>query len=544
MTITTAKQPALRGVHAAPVRRAPLRLAPLAAAALLLAAAPAHADWRLTPTLMISETWTDNIDLTPEAQAHSDLVTQVSPGISVVNRSRRLKVEASAQFHQFAYLHNSSQDRALGGSAYGEGVSDNQHSYMGNLTAELAEDLFFVDAYASRGQHSISAFGPRTDGSDLFRNRNRTNIQSWRISPYLTHAFGNVATGLLRYTRDSVDGDDVIGFRQTGGDTVSANLSSGTAFRTVGWSMNYYKQELEGDRYGDSSSESASATLRYIISHRLSLTANVGYDRNEFEGLGGGDAGASWSAGFIWTPSLRTSLQASAGRHYYGNTATLLGSHRSRHTTWNISYGDTITTSRQQFLLPSTVDTAGLLDRMFATSYPDPLERARVVAAYIQSTGLPPSLADSVNYLSNRFMRDKRLNASVAYRKGRSTALLSVHASRRNALSDQQSDSALLGSQAGSLNDRVRQHGVDATYTYKLNPRANLVAGFDLDRSRSLTSDLQNYQRIVRLGISRRYGERMLGSIDVRRRSGDFGFGSTRSAYNERSLSASLSMTF
>lgn len=525
--------------------RTPFRLAPLAAAALLLAAAPAHADWRVTPTLMVSETWTDNIDLAPDEQAHSDLVTQVSPGIAVSSRSRRLTVDASAQFHQFAYLHNSSQGRTISGSNLrGESVSDTQRSYMGNLRGELAQDLLYVDAYASRGQHSISAFGPRTDGSDMFRNNNRTNVQTWSISPYLAHSFGSFANGVLRYTRDSVESDDPVGFVKTEGETVSAMLNSGVAFRTVGWGLSYSKQDLTGARYGDSSIENVNASLQYILSHRLTLTATAGYDRYEFEGLGGGDEGASWSGGFIWTPSLRTKLQASAGRHYYGNTGSLLAEHRSRHTTWNITYADTITTSRQQFLLPSTVDTAGLLDRMFATSYPDPIERARVVAAYIQATGLPPALADSINYLSNRFMRQKLLRASVAYRKGRSTAVLSAHASRRNGLSDQQSDSPLLGSQSGSVNDRVNQHGMEATYTYRINPRSNLVAAFDLDRSRSLTTDFKDYQRTVRVGLSRRYGERLMGSVELRRRSGDYGFGSSGRAYNERSLSGSLSMTF
>jgi len=519
-------------------------LTPLAAAVLLLAALPAHADWRVTPTLRVAETWTDNVNLTEDELAHSDLITQISPGFKLSNQTRRLTVNASAQLHTFAYLHDS--DKRNRDGSFGDdngGVSSVRRSYRANLRGELAQDLLYVDATASRGQQNISAFGPRIT-NDQYSNANRTDIDTWSISPYLAHSFGSTANGVLRYTRDSVESDDPVGFVRTEGESFSAMLNSGTAFRTVGWGLSYYKQDLTGARYGDSSTENVNASLQYILSHRLALTANAGYDRYEFEGLGGGDEGASWSAGFIWTPSLRTKLQASAGRHYYGNTGSLLAEHRSRHTTWNITYADTITTSRQQFLLPSTVDTAGLLDRMFATSYPDPVERARVVAAYIQATGLPPALADSINYLSNRFMRQKLLRASVAYRKGRSTAVLSAHASRRNGLSDQQSDSPLLGSQSGSVNDRVNQHGMEATYTYRINPRSNLVAAFDLDRSRSLTTDFKDYQRTVRVGLSRRYGERLLGSVELRRRSGDYGFGSSGRAYNERSLSGSLSMTF
>lgn len=523
------------------------RLTQLAAAATaaLLASFPAHADWRVSPTLLVSEIWTDNIDLVADGkEKHSDLVTQISPGIAVRNRSRRLTVDASAQFHQFAYLHDSSQRReTLGGVNQGSRTSDTQHSYSGSLRSELAQDLLFVDATASRGQQSISAFGPQASSKDLFRNNNRTNIETWSISPYLAHRFGSSASGLLRYTRDSVSGSENTGFYETSGDSLIASLTSGPAFRTFGWGLDYSKQELEGGRYGDSSSENFAATLRYYYNPRLTLTANAGYDRHQFEGLGGGDQGASWSGGFIWAPSERSNIQATLGRHYFGTTGSLSLLHRSRFTSWNVNYGDTITTSRQQFLLPSTIDTAGLLDRLFATAYPDPVERERVVQAYMQSTGLPPSLADSVNYLSNRFMRQKALRASMAYRKGRSSILLTFYASRRNALSDQQSDSPLLGSQSGRLNDRVNQHGIDASYTYRIRPSANLVAGFDLNNTRSLTSDYRDYRRTLRLGVSRRYGERLLGTVDVRQRSGDLGYQSSGD-YTERSINASLSMTF
>ncbi|MDY0974414.1 TIGR03016 family PEP-CTERM system-associated outer membrane protein [Massilia sp. CFBP9012] len=542
MTITTAKLSAA-SIGAG---RGTLRLAPMAAA-LLLASVPAHADWRVTPTMTLSEIWTDNVNLTDDSLAHSELITQVSPGFEVTQRSRRLTVNAAAQLHAFHYLHDS-DERGLDGSpgADEDGAFRSpatiQRSYRGNLRGELARDLFFIDASASRGQQNISAFGPRIN-NDAYSRNNRTDIETWSISPYLVHRFGNTASGQLRYTRDSVGGGENVGFRRTGGDTLQAMLASGPSFRTIGWGINYNKQELKGDRYGDSSSETLAANLSYMVSGRLALLANGGYDRYEFEGLGGGDQGANWSLGFRWTPSARTSLQATAGRHFYGNTGSLLATHRTRRTSWNLTYADTITTSRQQFLLPSTIDTAGLLDRMFATAYPDPIERARVVQAYLQQTGLPPSLSESVNYLSNRFMRQKMLRASMVYRKGRSSASLSAHVSDRNAISDQQSDSPLLGSQQGRFSDNVRQHGLTGYYTYRLNSQSNLVAGYDLDESESRNTDYRNYQRTMRVGLTRRFGDAR-ASVDVRRRSGDLGNRTSAGTYTENSVSASLMMMF
>jgi uncharacterized protein (PEP-CTERM system associated) len=530
--------------------RAVPRLAPLAAAAMLLAAFPAQAEWKVTPTLFVSEIWTDNVNLTEDALAYSDLITQVSPGITVLNRSRRLTVEATAQVHAFAYLRDGDRRNLSDPAVVGQNLNpqNTERTYRGSLKGELARDLLYIDASASRGQQSISPFGPRPSG-DLYSNRNRTEIDSWSISPYLTRRFGSVASGLLRFTRDSVGGGDVLGYRGTGGNTLLASLDSGPAFRTVGWGVSYLKQKLDGAEYGDSTNETLSTNLRYVINHRLSLLANAGYDRYDYEGLGGSEQGANWSLGFAWSPSLRTNVEATLGRHFYGTTGTLSALHRSRHTTWNISYDDIVTTSRQQFLLPSTFDTAGLLDTMFATAYPDPVERQRIVAAYIQSNGLPSSLTDSVNYLSNRFLRQKSLRASMGFRKAHTNAVFALYATRRNALSSQESDSALVGSQQGSLNDNVRQIGANASYTYQLTSRSNLTAAYDFNKSKSLTGGFDDEQRTLRVGVSRRFGD-MLAAIDLRRRTGSLGrWNSDGNAddgntYTEHALVASLNMQF
>ncbi|WP_020655402.1 TIGR03016 family PEP-CTERM system-associated outer membrane protein [Massilia niastensis] len=533
--------------------RAPLRLAPLAAAAMLLAVqaqalaqtetpalaqaetpaqAPvlAKAGWRIIPTIGITETWTDNVTLQSDsALKHSDLVSQVTPGITVVNRSPRLNVSASAQWHQFAYLHGIANN-----------TRDSQRSYSGALQSVLVQDLLYLDASASRGQRSVSAFGPQLT-NDLYILGNRTEVKTWSFSPYLVQRFGNIANMQLRYSRDSVDSNLNQGFGKSDSDNVSASLASGAAFSTLGWGLNYYRQDLDSDRLGETSTENLAANLSYRLTARLALTANAGYDRYEFAGPGGRNEGRNWSGGVIWNPSARTSLQAALGRHYYGQTGSVLASHRSRYTVWNISYSDAITTSRQQFLLPSALDTTALLDRLFSTAYPDPLERERVVAAYIEATGLPPSLADNVNYLSNRYMRQKALQATAAFRRARTNAVLSLYSNHRNALSDQQSDSELLGSLLTTLNDNVRQRGLRASYTYQMNSRSNLIASWNISRSHSLTTDILDRQRVLRVGMTRRLGQQLLGKVEFRRRTGNVGT-TNSSKYEEHAISASLSM--
>lgn len=525
MTITTAKHTITR-------------LAPLAAAAMLVAA-PARADVRVIPTFSNTLTYTDNVNLQSGDRKHSELIGQFTPGVTVVGNSRRLQVSGSAQWNQFAYLHSS-----------GRNTNDTQRQYSGALRGIVVDDLLFVDASASRGLQSTSAFGPQL-GSDLYSLGNRTEVSTWRISPYLVHRFGRSATAQLRYTRDSVDTGERNLFGNSNGDTVSFNLDSGSAFHTIAWGTSYYRQDLDNALTGKSSTEAVSANLRYPVTPRFALTADVGYDRYDFEGPGGKNAGRNWSGGIHWAPSQRTSLAASLGRHFYGQTGALDATHRSRRTVWNIKYTDGITTSRSQFLLPAAIDTASMLDNLFKPSFPDEIERARVVAAYIAANGLPPSLADNVNYLSNRYMREKILRASVAYRMARSSAVFGAYTSERVALSDQQSDSPLLGSEFSSLNNNVRQRGADATYTYQLNARTSAIAAWNVRRSESITTGLVDLQRTFRIGMTRRWEDRMLGVVELRHRTGGTGLGIAGNpaspgnpGYEENAVSASLSMQF
>lgn len=525
MTITTVERRSSRRLGA-------LRLAPLAAAVAALLAAPAcRADWRFTPSLNVATTWTDNVDLQPRDREHSDLVSEISPTLAFVVDSRRVQASARGAFRQFFYAKEASSRNR----------SDKFAEYGADLRGILAEDLLFVDASASSSRQSVSAFGPRAE-SRPWSELNSTEIKTWRISPYLTHDFGRGARATLRYTRDSVESDQRNRFGDSLADTVSLNLDSLPDGRKLGWGLMVNRQDLEQEFAGESSTENVSGRLRYQLHRSLALTANAGYDRYDYQALGGRTSGRNWSAGFAWTPSQRTSIEASIGRHFYGTTGSLAASVRSRRTVWNINYSDAITNSRQQFTLPSAVDTAALLDQMFQATIPDPVQRQQAVLAYIQATGLPPSLADSVNYLSNRYLRQKLLQGSAALRGARSSAVLSLYASERTALSSQESDSALLGSQLASLNNNVRQRGASAMFNYRLNARTSLVTDASYSFTESLTTGLENRQRQLRVGLNRKLGRHMQGTLDLRRRMGDVDSTSPRS-YTENAIAATISMT-
>jgi uncharacterized protein (PEP-CTERM system associated) len=527
MTIITAKLP-----------RKVLRLTPLALAALLLSA-ECHADWKFTPTLGVSETYSDNPGLQRDADAHGQWISEAIPGFTLASRSRRLRLSAFGEWHFYRY-----QDKNT------PNMHDRERRYGLNADARLIEDFLSLETAASGSRQAISAFGPRYN--EPYSTFNRTDVRTWSISPVLQHRFGNTAAMQLRVTHDSVESDGNItnsAFADSRSTSALLSLASPDANSALGWGLQYMRQNLEMDRYGSSTSVNASANLRYRLSRSWSAVASVGHDSYEFTTLNSRTSGPSYNAGFIWAPSSRTSVDARIGHSFLGKTGALAATQRTRRLVSRLSYSDQVTTSRAQFLLPAAIDTAAMLDQLFSSTISDPVLRAQAVQSYMASTGLPPSLANNINYLSNRYMREKRLQAAWIYTLPHSTMMLSAYRSQRTALSLEQSDSELLGSQFASLNDNVRQYGVDASFSYRLSPRTTASAAAAASRSTSLTTGVTQPAHYVNLSLTRQFERKARAIFELRHTSSAYGAFTSAAAsgagrYTENALSATLAVQF
>lgn len=524
MTITTAD----RGRPDAPrpgSTRPARALLPLLVA---LACAPAcHAELKFIPRVTLTETWTDNVNLGEPGRAYREFITDLAPGFTLIENNRRLQLAASYQFHTFAYSDKNAPN-----------IYDTNRQLQASLKARVVDELLFLDADAMRGQQAVSAFAAQVADAP-YSSFNRTEVSTWRVSPYLARRLGGGTDLLLRYSRDSVEASHH-GYGNTHADSATASLSSKPGQR-LGWNLRYDRQHLVDRLAGDSLSTNLTAGLSYRVQPNLALRASFGNDDYDYHALGGRSGGRNWNAGFDWTPSPRTSLSASAGHRYYGQSRALNALHRSRHTVWTVNYDEAVTTTRSQFLLPATINTADLLDRLFMPSFPDAAERKQAIEAYLRATGLPASLAENVNYLSNRYMLQKQFQASVGFNGAHSLLLLSLFDTRRTALSLQQTDSQLLGSSLSNLNDDVRQKGIGANFNYRLSSRSQANAAFTSSRSNSLSTGVKQDNRALRLGLSRRLQNKLHGSVELRRVQGTANAGGRQ--YTENAVSASLSMT-
>lgn len=493
-----------------------------------VAAPPPRMERWFTPTFEVRETWSDNVALRGEGFERSSLVTELVPGLRLRHKSPRLVLSALAEFHYFKMSDNDIP-----------GTRRSSRYLRSEGKAVLVDDLLYLDGNAAIRNQAISAFAQSTDGND-YATANRTEVRSWRLSPYLVHRFGSAATGELRYTRDAIDAGNS-GLGNTTGNALSLRLNSAKRNQHFGWAFDASRQDIDEEVRNDATIKTANLNLTYKLSRTLNVLGGIGYDDYDYQSLGGANAGKSWNVGYGWTPSGRTSVQMTLGHRYYGPSRTLSALHRSRHTVWSIKYDDVVSTTRANFLIPSAVDTAALLDGLFLPNYPDPVERAAAVAAYIRATGLPPSLADSINFFSNRYMLQKQLRATMAYRGARSGAVVSLFHLRRDALSVRESDSVLLGNSLNTLNDNVKQQGIEATLSYRLSARTNLSLIANVTDNESLTTALKSRSNALRVSARHQLGARTAGTLELRHIKGNTSL-QFASPYTENAISASLSM--
>lgn len=503
--------------------------APLAILGLLLSP-QSRAEITVKPAVSVRETYSDNPQLTSSADAEGQFISDLSPTITMIVNGPRLKLNANLGAHLYAYSGN----RPSGTSS-----SNVQLGIAGK--ANLIEDLLYLDGAASRSRQSVSAFGQQFQNG--YSDANSDIVTTYRISPYLVHRFGAGATAQLRYTRDSVKSSRNL-LSESTGDSVNLNVSSGPAFTSFGWDLQAFHQQLEDPLAGKSEVDTATGTLRYGLKQSLSLYTNLGYDRYTYEGLGGTTSGKNYAAGFTWTPSLRTSIDASIGRRYFGKTYSLSANVRSRKTVWNVTYRDEITTARAQFLQPGSVDTASLLDASFASAFPDPVERRQAIDAYIRALGLPTSVATATNYFSNRLLLQKQFQGSVILNGSRSTMVASLSNTKRTALSPSGVDAGLDSTAIGNLNDNTRQRAGSVAFSYRLSPRSAATLTASRSKTLSLATGVEQNQTTVGFALTRQFERRLSGSVDLRRNQGNaigFGVGGIGAGYRENAISASLS---
>jgi len=512
------------------IRHRPLPLAWIIATT--MGAATTHAqgsDWALSPSFKILETYTDNVALASQGNERSDRITQLSPGLDLTHQGRRLKVKGDYTLNHVSYANSQ-----VSASTF--------HELNALANAELLQDLFFFDARASVNQHNASPFGPQST-NNLNLTNNRTEVRTFSVSPYMHKEFGQTASAELRYSHDYVT-SSTAGLLQDNTDRIQLNVNSGSVFRTFGWGFNYSNQTLHYRNASNVDLGSTSGTLRYLPSQEIAFSMTGGYEKNTYVSVSGKPAGTFWLAGVSWTPSPRTSIDAKIGNRFYGRTYALASSHRTRYSVWSLGYQEEINTAQSMFAVPATLNTANFLDTLWKNSIPDPTARQQVIESFIQNTGLPTSVAQSVNILTNRVFLQKSLNGSVALNTAKTTLLVSLYNTSREGQSPIQSDVTFVGPAQALLEDSTRQTGVNATFNWRLTQKTALNLNAGDSRARSLSTGRTDKNKTASVSLTTVFQPKVKGSIEVRRRNQTSTSNQNNGDIRENAVATSLLVSF
>jgi uncharacterized protein (PEP-CTERM system associated) len=497
-----------------------MRLLSLSAVLSTLLACPAWAaKWDIVPALSLIETYTDNVSLTQDSAKRSDWVTQVIPQISIAATGARLRFNVAYAPEVTYYAREEANNKIY-----------QRLNATGN--AELAKQLLFVDAGATVAQYNVSLQGPLTT-NNVNTTGNRTTATTVFVSPYLLRDFGSAVRAEARFTYSVANSDDTAALSNSVSDRINLRLASGPGYKLLTWDLAYRNETIDYETAGDTDIEVITLNARRLITPTVGLLVQGGYEYYK-SGILPPTEGPSWSAGLDWAPSPRTHLAATAGQRFFGNAYSFDFSHRARLTTWSAGYKQNVTTTRSEFFIPATTSTAGYLDTLFSSRFPDPVARQKAVEEFIARTGLPPSLSAPIDVFATQLFLVKTWNASAGILGVRNVLIANVFGLTSEGLAG---DFVLPTAPNTSI-----QTGTSLLWNWRMTARNtwNLAAAYR--RNESPNTGEISYLTNVTMGLSRQFRPRLSGSLSYRFQRNDSNF--SGSDYTENAVLASLRLGF
>jgi uncharacterized protein (PEP-CTERM system associated) len=353
--------------------------------------------WTIIPRISLQEEFTDNaLELT--SPRRSDLVTVISPGITILADTRTIKL--NFDYQPSLMLH------AVDGPL---NVVTQQLNAFGTIT--IVPDLAFVDIRGASGVQSNLALtagtgtlgavnnnlGAGTTGSNgvgpgqvqgLNRN-NEVQTSSFGISPYLLRQFQDYGIGKLGVSGNVSNYSSISGFVSSpipaggGNNGQSLYTTEEIASFTTGQAFGKWQDTISADlsqsstrASGNGSVAGTSSTseretfnnqVSYALNRTFTLLGAIGEQNIVYHpALAQSISGLTWNIGFTVTPSPDTSATLTYG-HYNGTDAFSANAHMALtgRTLLSADYSNTVGSQLENIqnqLNASTLGVNGLVN--------------------------------------------------------------------------------------------------------------------------------------------------------------------------------------
>ena len=491
-------------------------------------------DWKFTPSVSAAATATDNANQSA-TDPQNALILSVTPGFNLVSEGSR-RIKASLGYSLTGIVRTGGNDQS----------DDINHNLNATGKAELIDDFLFIDGNANVSQQLISLLGSPSDATT--NSANRATVGTYSLSPYIQKRLGTFAVAQARLTHaGAIFQNDVAANSMS--DALTASLKSGTRFNDVSWSLDYSLRKADNiatstARANTTTFETVSGTLGYALTRKFRVFGTAGRDSNDFVNAAASN-GDYYSAGFGWSPTQRTSLEASAGKRFLGNSYALTFLHRSHFSNWNVRYSEDIndfsqtslTDSGRQFLAcPKSPTEAVLTSDLTRSGCSRPYTSGELIQnksllhltdeALIAIGAANSSFAQGVYIIKN-------LTGGVSWTKGKIGTGLSVFDTRRNFIL------------VGNLEDHTR--GISGNVNYRLNPHTSVSSTLSLSNNQipaglGTAGARDDNLYSVSVGLTHSFDPKLSGVLTLRRQQRDSN--DPASSYNENSITASVTKRF
>ena len=466
--------------------RRPLALAAawlMATSASLVPSIACAQRWGVETGVRSQLTWSSNPEL-GSADGRDDVIFNLAPYLAVRAEGARLRLNGSAALNGVASAHGTQPNRLLPEADL-------------NARLEAVERFFFIDAGVRAVQTAENPFGVRPEAGT---SRNTITTGQVRLAPSIESDLGPSTRYRLRsensWTRDNAP-EASLGAQAAGYFGRHSALFERDP-RPLGWRVEAQRSET---RYRDDLQEPltfdlARLTANYALGVDVTAGVRVGRERTsvlpddqDTENIYGIEAS--------WRPSPRTTLTLFDEKRFFGSSWRLGFDHRTSRVAWNVALSRTLDTAPQALLdLPVADNVAGLLDNLYSSRFPDPVERARLVQDLIARQGLPSSTVQPTTSYTQRLSVVTLHSLSIVFTGRRSTITFAGFRSRTE---DVPGALTLLTSTVAANN---RQYGASAAWSHQLTPVMTVSTTGDWTRIRALQAADRSTQRTLRAQLN------------------------------------------
>ncbi len=480
----------------------------------------------LQPGVRAVATWSDNVERRSRG-GDSDLIFEVSPYIVAQSEAPR------ASYRLFYQLRNFFRLREGDANFF-------RHALNAQGSFALVDDRFGVDLSGFMGTISATPTGPiSNDPASSFSNT--SNVRHFAVAPWYQDALGRIATYQMRYTLAHSDGGSFATARVS--HTASGVVNGIQGGSRWNWRLHGEAQRREFEDNLTRDRQSSGAVLYYDVYPTLRVFGTIDYEF--IEGLrdeDGDDEGWGPGAGFDWTPNRRTTVSGSVSRRFYGTVSNLAISHSRHRATMGLRWSRSVLTSADASLLlfdPSSITSGG-----FGAS-----RAVNPVISSLLSTGivLPPGTVLTQGMFTDAAVLDRRLTAFWGLRGARNAFTLTGYYSNRESTTELQSTTQFTGIRGsatfgGIFVGEIRERGVVASYSRRLDGRSSIDVTFDRRRVDSPTAFFETQYTSFRVGYRTWITSDLAGFAGVRR---VVQTGEGRSiSYDENAIYAGVDMRF